>query len=123
MDRGKMSGGGEGNRNSEHREVISNSRGNIGTTSTKIATVKNKEGRILDNKKESKQRWKQHYEELYNNGNSVVRTVLEELPACNEHEKMLDIMESEVEAAIRSLKKGKAPGEDNIAAEVIQTRG
>src|SRR6218665_482179 len=36
---------------------------------------------------------------------------------------MLDIMESEVEAAINSLKKGKAPGEDNIAAEMIQARG
>ena len=51
------------------------------------------------------------------------RTVLEELPACNEHEKMLDIMENEVEAAIRSLEKGKAPGEDNIAAEMIQAGG
>jgi len=40
----------------------------------------------------------------YNNGNSVDRTVLEELPVCNEHEKMLDIMESEVEAAIKSLR-------------------
>ena len=29
-----------------------------GTTSTKIATVKNREGRILDNKEEIKQRWK-----------------------------------------------------------------
>ena len=35
--------------------------------------------------------------------------VLEELPVCrpNEHEKMLDVMESEVEAAIKSLKKEK----------------
>jgi len=35
----------------------------------------------------------------------VNRTVLEELPACNEHEKILDIMESEVEAATRSLER------------------
>jgi len=42
---------------------------------------------------------------------------------CNEHEKMLHMMESEVEAAIKGLKKGKEPGEDNIAAEMIQARG
>ena len=49
----------------------------------------------------------------YNNGTPVNRAVVEELPACNEHEKMLDVMESEVETAIKSLRKG----EDNIAVQ------
>jgi len=78
-----------------------------GTISTKIATVKNKESTILDNKEEIKQRWKQHYEVLYNNRNPVARAVLEELPVCNEHERMLYVMESEVEEAFKSLKKEK----------------
>ena len=47
------------------------------------------------------------------------RPVLEELPVCIEHEKMLDVMESEVVAAIKSLRKGKAPG----AEEMIQAGG
>ena len=65
-----------------------------GTISTKIAMVKTKEGRILDNKEVIKQRWNQHYEELYNNWNPVDRTVLEELPVCNEHEKKHDLRPS-----------------------------
>src|SRR6218665_1634594 len=94
MDRGKVSRGREGNRNSEHMEAISNSRRKCGTISTKIATVKNKDWRILDNKEDIKQRWKQNYEELYNNVNPVDRTVLEELPVCNEHEKKHDLRPS-----------------------------
>ena len=37
----------------------------------------------------------------------VDRTVLEELPVCNKQEKMLDIVDSEAEPAIKSLKKEK----------------
>jgi len=77
-----------------------------GTINIKITTVKNKEGRILDNTEEIKQRWRQHYEELYNNGNRVDRGVLKELPVCNEHEKMLDVMESEVEVVTQPYCSG-----------------
>src|SRR5688572_19342771 len=60
-----------------------------GTGIVRLATVKNKEGKILDSKEEIKQRWKQHYEELYNSGNPVDRTVLEEIPVNNKQERML----------------------------------
>jgi len=94
-----------------------------GAGTARLATVKNKEGKPLDNKAEIKQRWKQHYEELYNSGNPVDRTVLEELPVNNKQERMLNIMEGEIEAAIKNLKRKKAPGEDNITAEMIQAGG
>src|ERR1043165_7461975 len=42
------------------------------------------------------------------------------MPTSNSQEHMEDILRGEVEAAIRSLKKKKAPGEDNIMAEMIQ---
>ena len=94
-----------------------------GTTNARMATVKGKDGKQLNSKVEIKQRWKQHYEELYNDGNPVDRTVLEELPVINSHEQMPDIMEEEVETAIKNLKRKKAPGEDNITAEMIQAGG
>jgi len=78
-----------------------------GSNITKLASIKNKEGRTLDDREEIKQRWKQHYEEMYNNGNPVDRTVLEELPIGNKQEQMMNILESEVESAIRNLKSKK----------------
>src|SRR6218665_434550 len=102
------------------RKLFQVAREICGTVNTRLASVKNKEGKPLDNKREIKERWKQRYEELYNEGNPVDDTVLEELPASNGHEQMLDIMEKEVEVAIQNLKRRKAPGEDNITAAMIQ---
>src|ERR1700733_229235 len=94
-----------------------------GSANTRLITVKSKEGKLLNDKKEIKQRWKQYYEELYNNGNPVDRTVIKELPIWNEHEKMESILREEIEMAIKNLKTKKAPGEDNITAEMIQAGG
>ena len=49
--------------------------------------------------------------------------MLEELPENNRQERMLDILEEEIAAAIKNLKRKKAPGEDNITAEMIQAGG
>ena len=56
------------------------------------------------------------------------KTILQEMPPCNRHEHMEDILSEEVEAAVRNLKESTAfasflsgsPGEDNITAEMIQ---
>src|SRR3984885_7608136 len=91
-----------------------------GNDNPKSATVKDKEGKVLEDKADIKNRWKEYYETLYNEENPVDSTVLDEIPSSNSHEHMEDILEEEVEAAIRNLKKRKAPGEDNITAEMIQ---
>src|SRR6218665_1108659 len=51
---------------------------------------------------------------------SIDETVLEELPPSNEQEHMESILREEVESAMRSQKKRKAPNVDNIPAEMIQ---
>ena len=45
--------------------------------------------------------------------------MLQEMPPCNRQEHIY-ILREEVEAAVRSLKKRKSPGEDNITAEMMQ---
>ena len=91
-----------------------------GTVSPRMSTVKDNARKSLESKEEIKQRWKQYYEELYNERNPVDSAVLAELPASSSQEQMDDILRDEVEAAVRSLKTRKAPGEDNIVAEMIQ---
>ena len=59
---------------------------------------------------------------LINEGNPADDRVLEELPASNGHEQMLDIMEKGVEGAIKNLKRRNAQGEDNITAEMMQAQ-
>jgi hypothetical protein len=74
-----------------------------GTVDVKLSTVKNKEGKLLEDTTEIKKRWKQPYKELYSSGNPVDRTVLEELPENNSQEQILDIREKEVETAVKNL--------------------
>ena len=69
------------------------------TVNTRLATVKNKEGKPLDNKREIKKDGTNTLKSC-----TVDDTVLEQ---------MLDIMEKEVEVAIKNLRRRKAPGEDD----------
>lgn len=91
-----------------------------GTFVPKLPTVKSKAGETLAEKEQIKGRWKEYYEGLYNEQNPVDETVLDELPPTNTAEHMDDFLEEEVAAAIKNLKKGKSPGEDNITAEMLQ---
>ena len=91
-----------------------------GTFVPKLTTVKSKAGETLAEKEQIKGRWKEYYEGLYNEQNPVDETVLDELPPTNTTEHMDDFLEEEVAAAIKNLKKGKSPGEDNITAEMLQ---
>src|SRR6218665_2960106 len=86
----------------------------------KTAAIKDKDGKLLESRTDIKNRWKEYFEKLYNETNPVDKTILQEMPPCNKQEHMEDILREEVESAVRSLKKRKSPGEDNITAEMIQ---
>ncbi len=91
-----------------------------GTFNPKLSAIKDQSGTVLEDGKQIKARWKQHFEKLYNEQNETDPDILKELPATNSHEPLDNVMKEEVEAAIRALKKKKSPGEDNISAEMIQ---
>ena len=94
-----------------------------GEFQAKLSTVKDENGKKLDNKEEIRNRWKRHFDSLYNEQNPVDVTVLTELPATNKQEHMENILKEEVVDAIRHLKYKKAPGEDNITAEMVRFGG
>ncbi|CAH1277284.1 CYP3A43, partial [Branchiostoma lanceolatum] len=87
----------------------------------KCAPLKASNGEILTDKDEQMARWVEHYLELYSTENSVSQDVLdniEDLPVIAELDAEPTL--EELSKAIDSMQSGKAPGEDNIPAEVIK---
>ena len=68
-------------------------------------------------------RWKDYCEEPYNYPIQKDLQVLDEAARVDDKREEEDILVSEVEWAIRELKRGKSPGADNITAELIPGGG
>ena len=86
----------------------------------KTAAVTNKNGETLKNKAARLERWKEHFQEVLN------RDTPEDPPQEEEEEmEELDISVEpptiqEIKSAVKALKNGKAPGEDQISAEMLK---
>ena len=78
--------------------------------------IKNKSGKIMFEKEDIKQRWVEYGEELCDD-------LRPDRPADNPELEGHSILESEVKAALRSMKSNKAPGNDNITKEMIEACG
>jgi hypothetical protein len=88
---------------------------------SRVSTIQDKEGNCLTEEKEIIDRWTEYCSDLYNNqtlGDTEVLTCQE-----SSNDDDLPILREEVEAAIKSLKNGKAAGADNIPAELIKHGG
>ncbi|XP_042881951.1 uncharacterized protein LOC122259316 [Penaeus japonicus] len=83
--------------------------------------IEDKTGQLLTNNTEVTARWKEYCRELYQHQADVDRTVLAEATSEGEPEPV--ILESEVRAANIKLKMNKAPGFDNLPAELIKCGG
>ena len=73
----------------------------------------------------NQQRWKEYCSELSNYEADIDRSILDEdvKPKCEGEEWEDKILRSEIQIAIKGLKKNKSPGEDNVSAELIQEGG
>ena len=79
---------------------------------------------MLQSKENIKQRWTEYCSSLYKDpggGDGMVKELEDISPP--EDEDAQDILYSEVQAAIRALKKNKSPGSDGITAEMLQAGG
>ncbi|KAK2183676.1 hypothetical protein NP493_300g01006 [Ridgeia piscesae] len=74
--------------------------------------------RELKKEKDAEDRWSEHCSELYNYRATGTREVLNIPPATDNDN--YPILREEVEAAVKSLKKGKSAGADNVPAELVQ---
>lgn len=70
------------------------------------------------------ERWKQYFEELLGNNNFISGTASqdrEEIPCITDPENSITL--GEMRSAITKLKLGKAPGADNISADMVKYMG
>ena len=93
-------------------------------TSTKqerTTTIQDKNGTCLTENEDVLKRWTEHCSELYNYRATGDPEVLNVPPATNNDNH--PILREEVEAAVKTLKKGKSAGVANIPAEMVQVDG
>ena len=86
-----------------------------------VATVQDRLGKCLTEERQILNRWTEYCSELYNykaNGDPSVLNCPQ-----TDTEDDHPILRREVEAAVKSLKKGKSAGVDNIQAELVQAGG
>ncbi|CAF1081345.1 unnamed protein product [Adineta ricciae] len=91
----------------------------------RLNVLRSQDGTLLQSKDEIKQRWTQYCSGLYQDhgGGDVVVRELAEITPFTDDEESHDILYSEVQSAISSLKKNKSPGSDGITAEMLQAGG
>jgi len=79
---------------------------------------------VLTDQDMVKERWKEHFSDLYNPKTNSDEKVLDECPVGGRSAEVpADIMKEEIEEAINRLKKNRSPGIDNISAEERQAAG
>eukprot|EP00745_Piridium_sociabile_P019023 TRINITY_DN2876_c1_g1_i4.p1 TRINITY_DN2876_c1_g1~~TRINITY_DN2876_c1_g1_i4.p1 ORF type:complete len:404 (+),score=105.74 TRINITY_DN2876_c1_g1_i4:2-1213(+) len=88
---------------------------------SRVSSIQDKKGNCLTEDKDIIGRWTEYCSELYNHQTHGDPSVLTSQESSNEDN--FPILREEVEAAIRSLKNGKAAGTDNIPAELIKHGG
>ncbi|CAM4881326.1 unnamed protein product [Rotaria socialis] len=88
------------------------------TSHAKIGTIKDKQGRDLMEKEDIKKRWREYTEELYKKD---TQSIDENDGSTIELEP--DILESEIKWALECIANNKAPGIDEIPAELFKILG
>ncbi|CAF2091543.1 unnamed protein product [Rotaria magnacalcarata] len=90
----------------------------------RLNVIRNQEGTVLKTNDDIKRRWTQYCSSLYKDpggGDGMVKELEDIGPPGNEDPQ--DILYSEVQAAINSLKRNKSSGSDGVTAEMLQAGG
>ena len=86
----------------------------------RTTTIQDKAGNCLTEEQDILKRWAEYYSELYTHTTGDPKALNVTPPINND---IYPILREEVEAAVKSLKKGKSAGVDNIPSELVQAGG
>ncbi|XP_023213215.1 uncharacterized protein LOC111616005 [Centruroides sculpturatus] len=81
-----------------------------------------KQGNILIEKKQIAQRWKEYIEKLYK-GDKLDESLIEEEKLVDANDLGPSTLKCEFDKTLKGMRKGKAPGADQIPVELIMALG
>ncbi|XP_072039529.1 uncharacterized protein [Amphiura filiformis] len=87
----------------------------------RVKTIQDKEGNCLTEEEDILKRWTEYCSDLFNHQTNGDPSVTISQESSNNDD--FPVLREEVEKAIKSLQNGKAPGIDNITAELIRHGG
>ena len=91
------------------------------TKQGRTTTIQDKDGNCPTEEQDILKRWSEYCSELYNYRTTGDPEVLNVPPATDNDN--YPVLREEVEAAVKSLKKGKSAGTDDVPAELVQAGG
>ena len=112
----------ENMKNGNSKEAYSTLKTLTKTSQNKTNVIEDKEGNLLTESSAVLQRWTEYCNELYNYQLHPDPNIIKNSHR-NEQERDPPILQTEIDDAIKKLKKGKSPGIDNVPSELIKSGG
>ena len=92
-------------------------------TKGRSTNILDAQGNILKDKDKIKERWKEYFEELYDAAGKPNECMLESKAEVDPEDLGPTILHTETDSSMKKLKKGKAPGLDDIPGELMKDLG
>ena len=93
---------------------------------SRVSAIKDKNGVAITDPARINDRWREHFAELYNVKDTADANILEELPSSTSNSNVdvtPKLEKEEIEAAIKRMKLGKAPGVDKVTVDEMRAAG
>ncbi|CAF4477051.1 unnamed protein product, partial [Rotaria sp. Silwood2] len=97
-------------------------------SNTEHIAIHDKDGNVLTNSKDRLKRWREYFDEMFNVNTAVNEQTLQQIPTSFIDQQELSRQDAvptvgEVVRPIQQIKNRRAPGKDEVAAELLKAGG